>query len=82
MAALFQEGCKQQPGHSSDMMRDFAKQFVWTTAMMKSCPHWQASQRTAILELLLHLSAIEITETSPHVAFRRAAVPTARRAPL
>jgi hypothetical protein len=29
MAALFQEGCKQQPGHSSDMMRDFAKQFVW-----------------------------------------------------
>ena len=35
MAALFQEGCKQQPGHSSDMMRDFAKQFVWTTAMVK-----------------------------------------------
>jgi hypothetical protein len=29
MAALFQEGCMQQPGHSSDMMRDFAKQFVW-----------------------------------------------------
>jgi hypothetical protein len=35
MAALFQEGCKQQPGHSSDMMRDFAKQFVWTSAMAK-----------------------------------------------
>ena len=35
MAALFQEGCKQQPGHSSDMMRDFAKQFVWTAAMVK-----------------------------------------------
>jgi hypothetical protein len=34
MAALFQEGCKQQPGHSSDMMRDFAKQFVWTAAMV------------------------------------------------
>jgi hypothetical protein len=24
MAALFQEGCKQQPGHSSDMMRAFS----------------------------------------------------------
>jgi hypothetical protein len=35
MAALFQEGCKQQPGHSADMMRDFAKQFVWTSAMVK-----------------------------------------------
>src|SRR5262249_15329196 len=35
MAALFQEGCKQQPGHSSDMMRDFAKQFVWTAPMVK-----------------------------------------------
>jgi hypothetical protein len=35
MAALFQEGCKQQPGHSSDMMRDFAKQFVWTADMVK-----------------------------------------------
>jgi hypothetical protein len=35
MAALFQEGCKQQPGHSSDMMCDFAKQFVWTAAMVK-----------------------------------------------
>jgi hypothetical protein len=35
MAALYQEGCKQQPGHSSDMMRDFAKQFVWTSAMVK-----------------------------------------------
>jgi hypothetical protein len=35
MAALFQEGCKQQPGHSADMMRDFAKQFVWTSAMAK-----------------------------------------------
>jgi hypothetical protein len=35
MAALFHEGCKQQPGHSSDMMRDFAKQFVWTAAMVK-----------------------------------------------
>jgi hypothetical protein len=35
MAALFQEGCKQQPGHSSDMIRDFATQFVWTAAMVK-----------------------------------------------
>ena len=35
MVALYQEGCKQQPGHSSDMMRDFAKQFVWTAAMVK-----------------------------------------------
>ena len=35
MAALYQEGVKQQPGHSSDMMRDFAKQFVWTAAMVK-----------------------------------------------
>jgi hypothetical protein len=35
MAALFHEGCKQQPGHSSDMMRDFARQFVWTAAMVK-----------------------------------------------
>jgi hypothetical protein len=35
MAALFQEGAKQQPGHTSDMMRDFAKQFVWTSAMVK-----------------------------------------------
>jgi hypothetical protein len=32
MAALFQEGCKQQSGHSSNMMQDFAKSFVWTTA--------------------------------------------------
>jgi hypothetical protein len=32
---LFQEGVKQQPGHSSDMMRDFAKQFVWTVPMAK-----------------------------------------------
>jgi hypothetical protein len=35
MAALFHEGCKQQPGHSSDMMRDFARQFVWTAEMVK-----------------------------------------------
>jgi hypothetical protein len=35
MAALFHEGCKQQPGRSSDMMRDFARQFVWTAAMVK-----------------------------------------------
>jgi len=35
MAALFQEGCKQQPGKSADMMRDFAKQFVWSAAMVK-----------------------------------------------
>jgi hypothetical protein len=35
MTALFQEGCKQQPGKSADMMCDFAKQFVWTTAMIK-----------------------------------------------
>src|SRR5262249_39689883 len=35
MAALYHEGCKQQPGHSSDMMRDFAQQFVWTVPMVK-----------------------------------------------
>ena len=35
MAALYREGCKQQPGHQADMMRDFAKQFVWTDAMVK-----------------------------------------------
>src|SRR5262245_32410018 len=35
MVALYQEGCKQQPGKSADMMRDFAKQFVWTSAMVK-----------------------------------------------
>ena len=35
MAGLFQEGCKQQPGKSADMMRDFAKQLVWTSAMVK-----------------------------------------------
>ena len=35
MAALYKEGCKQQPGHQADMMRDFAKQFVWTDAMVK-----------------------------------------------
>ena len=35
MAALYKEGCKQQPGHQADMMRDFAKQFAWTSAMAK-----------------------------------------------
>jgi hypothetical protein len=35
MAALFHEGCKQQPRHSSDMMRDFAKRLAWTMAMVK-----------------------------------------------
>jgi hypothetical protein len=36
MAALFQEGCKQENGHSSDMMRDFATQFVSTAAMLQT----------------------------------------------
>jgi hypothetical protein len=35
MAALFHEGCKQQPGHSAEMKRNFGKQFVWTAAMVK-----------------------------------------------
>ena len=35
MVALYKEGTKQQPGHQADMMRDFAKQFVWTDAMVK-----------------------------------------------
>jgi hypothetical protein len=35
MAALFHEGCKQQPGHASDMMRHFAKRFLCTAAMVK-----------------------------------------------
>jgi hypothetical protein len=35
MAALFHEGCKQQTGDSSDMMRDIGEQFVWTAAMVK-----------------------------------------------
>src|SRR5262249_40836203 len=35
VAALYQEGCKQQRGHSADMMRDFAKKFVWTSAIVK-----------------------------------------------
>jgi hypothetical protein len=35
VAALFQEGCKQAPGHSAKMMRDFARQFVWTAAIVK-----------------------------------------------
>src|SRR5260370_40407113 len=33
MAALFHEGCKQQSGHSSDMVGDFDKRFGWTAAM-------------------------------------------------
>src|SRR5262249_24500553 len=35
MAALLKEGCKQQPGHTADMIRDFAKQCVWTVPMVK-----------------------------------------------
>jgi hypothetical protein len=35
MAALYKEGCTQQPGHQADMMMNFAKQFVWTTPMVK-----------------------------------------------
>jgi hypothetical protein len=47
MAALFQEGCKQQPGHSGDMMRDFARQFVWTTAMVKGLIAGMAESKDA-----------------------------------
>jgi hypothetical protein len=34
MAALFQEGCKQRPGYSAEMTREFAKRLVWTAAMV------------------------------------------------
>ena len=35
MAALAQEGIRQQPGHSADMLRDFAQKLTWTVAMAK-----------------------------------------------
>jgi hypothetical protein len=47
MAALYQEGCKQQPGHQSDMMCDFAKQFVWTVPMVKGLVDGTANSKDA-----------------------------------
>ena len=35
MAALCTEGQRQNPGHTADMMRDFAKKLKWTVAMAK-----------------------------------------------
>jgi len=35
MAALYKEACRQEPGHSGDGMCGFAKELVWTTAMVK-----------------------------------------------
>ena len=47
MAAIYKEGCKQQPGHQADMMRDFAKQFAWTSAMAKGLVTGIASSKDA-----------------------------------
>ena len=47
MVALYKEGCKQQPGHQADMMRDFAKQFVWTDAMVKGLIDGMANSKDA-----------------------------------
>jgi len=47
MAGLYKEGCRQQPGHQADMMRDFAKEFVWTTAMVKGLLDGIASSKDA-----------------------------------
>jgi hypothetical protein len=33
--ALLKEACKQRPGHAGDTMSAFARQLVWTTAMVK-----------------------------------------------
>ena len=69
MAALFHEGCKQQPGHSFDMMGDFAKQFVWTAAML------QAVLGRAVP--LLHISLESVgrgSPTPPHASTVRPAL--------
>ncbi|HMF12339.1 MAG TPA: hypothetical protein VKE94_08535 [Gemmataceae bacterium] len=34
MVALLKEGMNQAPGHHADLVRDFAKQFIWTAAMV------------------------------------------------
>jgi hypothetical protein len=63
MVALYQEGCKQQPGHSSDMMRDFAKQFVWTAAMVKGLVAGIADSKDGeAAEEALHAMVDEIAE--------------------
>jgi hypothetical protein len=35
MVALYKEACKQAPGHTSDILMAFAKELVWTSAMVK-----------------------------------------------
>jgi hypothetical protein len=35
MAVIFQAACKQQHGHASDLLREVAKQLVWTAPMVK-----------------------------------------------
>jgi hypothetical protein len=51
-------------------------------AMEQSYLNWQVSRVVAIVDLRCILFDFVMTETSPHVAFPRATVPTARRAPL
>src|SRR5262249_52011968 len=48
MAALCKEGQRQQPGHSADMMRDFAKELVWTDAMVKGLIDGIANSKDAV----------------------------------
>jgi hypothetical protein len=50
-AALLQEGCKQQPGHSADTMREFVRQFVWTTAMVKGLIAGMAESKDGALAM-------------------------------
>jgi hypothetical protein len=45
MVGLYKEGCRQQPGHQADMMRDFAQEFVWTAAMVKGLVDGIASSK-------------------------------------
>jgi hypothetical protein len=47
MVGLYKEGVRQQPGHQADMMRDFAKEFVWTAAMVKGLIDGIASSEDA-----------------------------------
>jgi hypothetical protein len=35
MVALYREACKQAPGHAGDLLCQFAKELVWTGAMVK-----------------------------------------------
>jgi hypothetical protein len=35
MVALYREACKQAPGHAGDLLCQFAKELVWTSAMVK-----------------------------------------------